>query len=226
MSNVQPYGDLNLATILIIDHDPRLQNSMAEAEKAFFFEYLERFPARPTYGPDTRKYDLAHAVWDYVNELADRCIPLEQFFVTNLCNEFLPSSQGRGTVLIPDKLAERGVNEIRQIVSNGNFRLILPMSVQVFYHLCRLGFIDEDDETILTFIHKARPVDSKVDQGVYKTNGIAPFLDVCGKLFHHRGIPLIPIVHVKQWPLKARFIRYIKPMESAKREVRAALKFT
>ena len=38
------------ATILIIGHNPRLQNSQAEAEKAFFFEYLEKYPARPTNG--------------------------------------------------------------------------------------------------------------------------------------------------------------------------------
>jgi hypothetical protein len=223
MSSVQPYGDRNLAAILVIGHDPRLQNSLAEAEKAFFFEHLEKYSSRPTFGPDARKYDLAHAVWDYVNELAGRCIPLEQLFVTNLCNEFLPSSQGNGTVLIPDKLAERGVYEISQIISHGNFRLILPMSVQVFYHLCLLSFLDEKDETSLSFIHKACPVDRMVDRGIYATTGIAPFLDVCGKLFHHRGIPLVPIVHIKQWPIKARFVRYTKPMESAKREVRRAL---
>ncbi len=223
MSSVQPYGDPTIATILIIGHDPRLQKSLAEAEKAFFFEFLEKYASRPAYGPDARKYELAHAVWDYVNELAGRCIPLKQLFVTNLCNEFLPSSQGRGTVLIPDNMAERGVHEIRQIISKGNFHLILPMSVQVFYHLCRLGFIDEDDETILKFIRKARPVVSKVNQGVYETNGIAPFLDVCGKLFHHRGVPLVPVVHVKQWPLKARTARYSVPMELAKSEVRIAL---
>lgn len=224
MSIVQPFGDPTIATILVIGHDPRLQNSLAEAEKAFFFEYLEKYQVRPSYGPDARKYDLAHAVWDYVSELAGRRIPLDQLYVTNLCNEFLPSSRGRGTILIPDNLAEQGVIEIRQIFTDGNFRLILPMSVQVFYHLCRLRFLDEKDETILTFIHKAGPVFSKAEQGVYKTTDTAPFLNVCGKLFHHRGIPLIPIVHVKQWPLKNRFVRYAGPMEAAKRGVRAALK--
>lgn len=223
MSSVQPFGDPTIATILVIGHDPRLQNSLAEAEKAFFFEYLEKYQVSPSYRPYARKYDLAHAVWDYVSELAGRRISLDQLYVTNLCNEFLPSSRGRGTVLIPDNLAERGVYEISQIVSHGNFRLILPMAVQVFYHLCRSGFLDEKDELILTFIHKAGPVFSKAEKGVYKTTGTAPFLDVCGKLFHHRGIPLIPIVHVKQWPLKKRFARYAEPMEAAKRGVRAAL---
>jgi len=224
MTGTQPFGNLQSATILVIGHDPRLQNSQAEAEKAFFFEYLEKYQVRPPYGPYARKYELAHAVWDYVNNLARRRINLDQFYVTNLCNEFLPSSHGKGTVLITDKLAEDGVDSIRQIVSNGNFSLILPMSVQVFFHLCRLNFIDEKDENVFSFIDKARPISSKIDQGVYATVGKAPFLEVCGRLFHYRGIPLVPIVHVKQWPLKARFVRYTEPMESAKCEVRKALK--
>lgn len=156
MSSVQPYGNLNLATILIIGHDPRLQNSQAEAEKALF-------------------------------------------------------------------LAKHGMSEICQIVSHGNFRLILPMSVQVFYHICRSGLLYENDETILKFMHKARPVFDKAEQGVYQTTGTTRFPAVYGKLFHHRGIPHIPIVHVKQWPHKARFIRYIKPKLSAERELRMTL---
>jgi len=223
MTGTQPFGNLQSATILVIGHDPRLQNSQAEAEKAFFFEYLEKYQVRPNYGPNDRKYELAHAVWDYVSDLVGLKINLDQFWVTNLCNEFLPSSHGKGTVLIPNKLAEDGVDSIRQIVSNGNFSLILPMSVQVFFHLCRLNFIDEKDENILSFVNKALPAPMKADQGVYSTIGKAPFLEVCGKLFHHRGIPLVPIVHVKQWPLKPHFVRYTEPMELAKRAVRKAL---
>ena len=223
MTATKPFGDPQTAKILLIGHDPRLQSSRAEAEKAFFFEYLERYQVRPTYGPDARKYDLAHAVWDYVNELAGRWIPLNQLYVTNLCNEFIPSSQGKGTVLIPNELAALGVEAIRAIISQGNFHLILPMSVQTFYHLCRLGFLDEHDERILTFTQKARPSPRKVNQGVYVSYGKAPFLTVCGRCFHHQGIPVVPIVHIKQWPLKARAIRYAEPMQQAKNEVRSAL---
>jgi hypothetical protein len=223
MTGTLPFGNLQTATILVIGHDPRLQNSQAEAEKAFFFEYLEKYSARPTYGPLARKYDLAHAVWDYVNDLAGQRIDLAQFYVTNLCNEFLPSSHGRVTVLIPDELAEEGVKVISQIVSDGQFSLILPMSVQVFYHLCRLRFIDEDNDLIRSFTIQARPKSKEVEHGVYYTLGTAPFLEVCGKRFHHRGITLVPIVHIKQWPLKRRFVRYTEPMESAKCEVRKEL---
>jgi len=223
MNAVKPYGNVNSATILIIGHDPRLQNSQAEAQKPFFFEYLENFQDRPTYGPDASKYNLAYKVLDYVNNLAGRQIPLDQLYVTNLCNEFLPSSKGHGTVLIPDELAEQGVEAIRKIVSAGHFRLILPMSVQTFYHLCRLGFLDAEGEEISTFIEKARPAARMAANGVYATSGKAPFLEVCGRRNQHQGIPLIPIVHVKQWPLKARSSHYIEPMQSAEQEVRKAL---
>lgn len=223
MVSTQPFGNLKTAKILVIGHDPRLQNSLAEAENPFFFEYLIRFQNRPSYGPDARKYDLAHAVWDYVNELAGQGLSLDQLYVTNLCNEFLPSSRGSGTVLISDELATRGVEAIKAIVLQGNFRLILPMSVQTFYHLCRLSFLDEEDERISTFIEKAAPAPNKANQGVYVSSGKAPFLAVCGRRFHHQGIPVVPVVHIKQWPLKARAIRYTEPMQQAKLEVRKAL---
>lgn len=97
------------------------------------------------------------------------------------------------------------------------------MAVQVFYHLCRLGFIDQDSELAARFIHAARPQSDKAEQGIYQQSGKAPFLAVCGQRFHHRGVPVVPILHVKQWPLKPRMVRYTEPMEMAKRHVRAAL---
>jgi hypothetical protein len=97
------------------------------------------------------------------------------------------------------------------------------MSVQVFFHLCWLDFLGEDENKILSFINNACPTSMKEDQGIYVPIGKTPFLEVCGRLFHLPGIPLVPIVHVNQWPLKAYFVRYNGPMESAKREVRKAL---
>ncbi len=223
MKSTKPFGDLQTATILVIGHDPRLQNSQAEAEKVFFFEYLEKFDERPTYGPYARKYDLAHAVWDYVNELAGRRVQLSEIYVTNLCNEFLPSVQGSGTVLIPEEMVKQGVEAIKAIISQGNFRLILPMSVQVFYHLCRLGFVSNDDDRIRTFIHAARPSPTKASQGAYSTAGTAPFLVVCGQCFQYRNIPVVPILHVKQWPIKGKAVRYTIPMQIAAIEVQKAL---
>lgn len=109
------------------------------------------------------------------------------------------------------------------MVGEGNFRLILSMSVQVFYHLCRLNFLDSKDDNILLFTKKASPISRKADQGVYVTTDKALFLEVCGRLYHHHSIPIIPIVHVKQWPLKARTIRYNSAMELAKCEIRKGI---
>ena len=221
MKAVRPFGDLATATILIIGHDPRLQRSHAEAEVAFFFDYLAR--PRPKPRPEARKYDLAQAVWDYINELAGCDVPLAGLYVTNLCNEFLAHIPGSGTVLIPDDQAQRGVRRIVQIVADGHFKVILPMAVQPFYHLCRLGFIDEDTELVRRFVAGARPRASKAEQGIYVQSGRAPFLAVCGCRFHHRGVPVVPIVHVKQWPLKARMVRFKEPMQQAQQQIRAAL---
>lgn len=221
MSAVKPFGDVNTATILVVGHDPRLQRSGAEAKVAFFFDYLDR--PRPTYGPEARKYGLARAVWDYVGELVGRDVSLKELYVTNLCNEFLEHAPGSGTVLIPDDLARIGMERIEKTVAADHFKVILPMAVQPFYHLCRLGFLDESPELLAHFIAGARPRSSKAEQGVYEQTGKAPFLAVCGQRFHHRGVPVVPIVHVSQWPLGARRVRYVEPMERAKQQVRAAL---
>ena len=223
MNATKSFGDLQTAKVFVIGHDPRLQKSTAEAEFAFFFEYLKRYDECPTFGPDAKKYGLAKGVWDYINELANRQLPLEAFYVTNLCNEFLPPSRGRGTILIPDDLAQKGVEAIYKIIAQGNFSVIVSMSMQTFYHLCRLGFLD-DDERIETYVKTAQPKPVKAEQGSYVAKGKAPFLKVCGQRFHHRGIPVVPILHVKMWPIKPRFIRYTEPMQKAKNEISAILR--
>jgi hypothetical protein len=221
MNAVKPFGDIGTATLFVIGHDPRLQRSQAEASVAFFLDYLDR--PRPSSRAEGRKYDLAQALWDYVQDLAGRDVSLAQLYVTNLCNEFLEHVPGSGTVLIPDDKAQRGAEEIAQSVADGHFQVILPMAVQPFYHLCRLGFLDDDSELVRRFVAGARPRPAKAAQGVYEQSGKAPFLAVCGQRFHHRGVPVVPIVHVKQWPLNRRMVRFVEPMQRARQEVQAAL---
>lgn len=222
MSSVKPFGSLDSANILVIGHDPRLQRSRAEASVHLFLDYLAH--DRPSSRSEARKHDLAQAFWDYVRELAGRDMSLEELFVTNLCNEFLEHTPGSGTVLVPDDKAQRGVEEIENAATIGHFQVILPMAVQPFYHLCRLGFIDEDTELVRRFLAGARPRASKAAQGIYVQSGSAPFLAVCGQRFHHRGIPVVPVLHVKQWPLKARMIRYDHPMQEARQQMYSALR--
>jgi len=66
------------------------------------------------------------------------------------------------------------------------------MPVQVFYHLCRLGFIVEDDESIQTFRNKACLSSSNAAQGIYASFGLTPFLKVCGRCFHLQRHPSGP----------------------------------
>ncbi|GAG51611.1 unnamed protein product, partial [marine sediment metagenome] len=106
MNAVKPFGDLETAIILIIGHDPRLQHSRAEAEFAFFLDYLTR--PRPRSTSEASKFGLAQAVMGYVSDLAGRDAALAELYVTNLCNQFIPRP-GSGTVLIPDTLARQGV---------------------------------------------------------------------------------------------------------------------
>ena len=106
MSQTKPFGNPATADMLVIGHDPRLQSSQAEAEYAFFLDYLQRYAAAPAYGPEKRKYGLANALLDYVSALAG-CrvddIPCKWQLVERLpgCEETLPSrrraSRGRKT---------------------------------------------------------------------------------------------------------------------------------
>jgi hypothetical protein len=155
--------------------------------------------------------------------LAGREVSPAALYATNLCNEFLDHAANSGTVLIPDEQARRGVEEITRIVANGRFKVILPMSVQTFYHLCRWGFIDETDETLTHFIHAARPAPIKAKLGLYQQSGKAPFLSVCGRRFHHNGVPVVPILHIKQWPLPLRMQKYTEPMQQAQALIQTLL---
>ena len=219
MTSVRPFGDIHTATILVIGHDPRLQRSQAEAQVAFFLDYLAR--PRPAHRAEARKYGLARAVWEYVNDLAGHHVPLADLYVTNLCNEFLDHAPNSGTVLIPDDLAKRGVEQIAQIVAAGHFKCILPMALQTFYHLCHWGFIDEkDSELIAQFVAGARPRASKAAQGIYVQTSSGSFLSVCGRRFHHRDVPTVPILHVKSWQRMSDNSKYREPMQRAQQEIR------
>lgn len=221
LNAVKPFGDIQTAKVLLVGQDPRLQRSKAEAEYAFFFEYLSKYDECPTHGSHASKYKLAKAVWDYINELTEQKLPLESLYVTNLCNPFLPSTRGGGIVLIPDDLAQQGVDAICKIIEQGHFSVIVPMSMQTFYHLCRLDFLDDNDERIQSYIDAAQPNQAKARDGSYVAIGKAPFLEVCGQRFHHRGVPVVPVLHVKQWPIKKRFVRYTEPMQRAQKEISA-----
>ncbi len=220
MPQTSPFAEPGKATLLVIGHDPRLQYGAAEASTAFSFDYLTR--PGPTWRPEASKYDPARAVWDYVSDLAGRGPGLHELMVTNLCNEFLPHTSGTGTVLIPDDKPTDGVRAIEDILAAGRFRVIVPMSVRVFYHLCRLGFLNGDLQLVQAFAAGATPRPKEAARGLYRWAGRAPFLAVCGRCFHHGEVPVVPVVHVRLWPLKPRQTRYCEPMRLAQLHVARA----
>ena len=215
---------MDRAGILVIGHDPRLQRSDAEAQYAFFLNYLEK--PRPTLASEGRKYDFASSAVNYVRYLGGSSVALEDMLFTNLCNEFLERPIAGGTVLITDDVAERGIQAIESILSRGSFKIILSMAPQVLYHLVRLGFVGDPDENLLAFLRMARPGPAAAARGAYVPVGRSPFLMVCGEKYHHRGdgVPLVPILHAKQWPLNKRMEpHYGSLMRMAATNTRACL---
>ena len=224
MNSCRPFGSIDKARILVIGHDPRLQRSDAQAQYAFFLNYLDE--PRPTRPSERRKYDFASSVVNYARYLGGSSVALEDMFVTNLCNEFLEPPIGGRTVLITDAVAEKGARAIEGILSGGSFKVILSMAPQVLYHLVRLGFVANPDETLLAFLRTARPSPSAAGRKAYVPVGTSPFLRVCGRTYYHRSdrVPLIPVVHVKQWPLgKMMKAHYGSLMETAATNTQACL---
>lgn len=151
---------------------------------------------------------------------------LEQMYFTNLCSEILDHPSSGGTVLIRDDVADRGIQAIENALSLGSFNVILPMSPQVFYHLARTGFVADSDENLGRFLKKAQLKPAISERGAYEPTAKSPFLLVCGRRYHHRNdlTPIIPIVHVKQWPLNSRMNNHCGPlMKEAMVNIRRSL---
>lgn len=224
MPSCNPYGNPKNAKIMVIGHDPRLRISEAEAGHAFFLEYLTRDTL--TKPSDKRKKDFAVATVEYIKSIVGASISLDYIYFTNLCNKFLERPIGGGTVLISDDEADKGITEIEKDIKSGLFRATLPMSLQVFYHLVRTEFVDDQGENLKKFLEMAKPNPNDIQRNAYKSSKAAPFLLVCGKIFHHRldSVPIIPILHVKQRKNPIMEKHYGLLMKEAERNTRNILK--
>ena len=156
---------------------------------------------------------------NYVAYLTDNEYGMEtmdKFYFTNLCNEFLPHPGKKNeTVLIPDDRADHGISEIEKTVKVGSFRLILPMSLQVFYHLVRRRFVPNESDDMKEFLRKAQPDESYALQGAYRPIKQRAFVEVCGGRYLHQKLPVIPILHVKNWQKMVRNEPYRSRMGTA-----------
>lgn len=198
----KPYGDPNRAKVMLVGHDPRLQASETVAPYCLFADYY--FRPRPQSGAGARKYGLAAAAFGLVTDLTGGAVPPGEVLLTNLCNRALPHAPKGKTVLIPEHEAECGVRRLRWLLDGSTVRVILAMSQQVNYWLQRLRFCSQCEE----FLVAAEPVEAGLRNKppFYQPEARRAFTLVCGKRHDGPcGIPVFPVVHVKNWPLKGGF---------------------
>lgn len=223
MNCCKPYGNPSRAEILVIGHDPRLKKGKAEAEYAFFMNLLEE--TEPSNRVKKSEYDLANSTYSYIRELTGDRVPLGNMYFTNLCNEFLPRPENKGTILIPDGLADKGICDIEDALEKGPFKVIVPMALQVFYHLVRTGFVtDGSGDELQTFCSQSKPVDKAKEKDIYKAAVDSTFLRVCGRTFYHGKVPVVPIVHVMQRIYMHKEDDYYPHMQQATANIQKALR--
>ncbi len=202
-AHTQPFcaGDMQNARVLVIGHDPRLQSSDAIAEHAFFADYF--FQPAPEQASERAKYALAESVYGYVNHLTSGRYETGELVLTNLCNAPLPHAPRFKTALIPEAAAQAGLEAIQAILGQGRIELVFAMSQQVNYWLQKLGFYPP----VVEFLEMAdpRPEGLQHDPPYYEPRQNRAFQLICGQRYSDGVRAVIPILHVKNWPLTGRF---------------------
>jgi hypothetical protein len=193
------------ARILLIGHDPRLQKSDTEAKYVLFANYF--FEEIPKPISEKQKYGLAKSTFDYIAYLTLNKFKPENIYITNLCNDALVHAPKGRTVLIPKDKAEKGLNNINKILlKNQSIEYIFPMSLQVNYWLQKLDFYNSNDD----FLKLSEPKEKglKNNPPYFEVQTKRTFQMICGKEFsiNNGKHKVIPILHVKNYPLKGRFL--------------------
>ena len=201
-NETKPWGDLSKAKVLIIGHDPRLQNSDDRAEFCFYADYF--FKEIPKKRNELQKYKLAEAVFAYISYLTSYQFTANEYYITNLCNKPLSPAPKNKTVFIPEAEALAGMEEIKNKLSKSKVKLIFAMSQQVNYWLQKLGFYEADPK----FLKMAEPKEKGLasDPPYYDPKKPSAFKRICGNPYKvDDKYVLYPILHVKNYPLKGRF---------------------
>ena len=148
---------------------------------------------------------------------------MAEMYFTNLCNQFLPHAPKGSTVLIPDEEADRGIAEIEKALRQGRPQVIIPMALQVFYHLARSGFVAMEQGERERILRKAAAKPRDAQRAAYVQSTPRTLLDVCGRQFLHGTTPVVPVVHVKAWPLRGPFKAYESAMQNAAANIQRAV---
>ena len=197
----RPFGNLEKAKVLVIGHDPKLINSPILTDYALFADYY--FKPVPTKLNEKAKYDLAKSLFAYIFLLTNQKHHGDELYITNLCNSPLPSVKGK-IVFIPEDKAQAGLKEIKDILSKSKIELIFAMSEQVNYWLQKLGFYNSYDSFLQKSAPKKRGIEAK-GKFYEHTESKAFSLICCKQFIADNKYKLIPILHVKNWPLKGNF---------------------
>jgi len=193
---------------------------MAEAETCFFFD-LNTEPAGTR--ARTSERALAQAVWAYVSMLVGRQVALDELYITNLCNYFLPPPPKNAVVLIPQVQADNGLRELTSALASrlAPPRLIIAMSQQVLFHFVRTKFL-APSSGLDEFLHNSAPSPRIAQAGGYRARKNAAFLSVCGKVFQHDGVPVVPVLHISSAQRKPP--RYRESMILAGKNIQELIK--
>lgn len=195
------------AKILVIGHDPRLQESDTQAEYCFFADYY--FGEIPLKESEERKYRLAQSLFDHIRDITSSKYKDDEIYITNLCNEQLTKPPENCTVYIPEDKANEGLKHIRQILKICPIEIIFPMSMQVNYWLQALGFYTSENNCVDGLKPSIKGTTNTPPY--YKASKSKIFNNICGHRYIADGKYLIfPILHTKNYPLKGKYISTYK----------------
>lgn len=215
----QPYISKSDAKVLVIGHDPKLQKSNTVADFSLFADYY--FRPEPKSSSEKRKYELAKAVFNFILKITKGKISKDEICVTNLCNEDLPHAPKGKTVYIPQEQAMKGIREIRDLLSKyPSIKIIFPMSLQVNYWLQKLNFYIADSD----FVRNSEPILKGINNSspYFEATKKGTFLGICGNEFkvpEFPNITVFPVLYIKSYPPKGRFMAYRKNYSGLSKKV-------
>ncbi len=189
--------------ILLIGHDPRLQKSDDKPEYALYANYY--FSPEPKRYGEKNKYILAKNCFTQIIEITNNKYREDEIYVTNLCNMFFEDRPIKKTILIPEKVAKKGVLHIQNILQDyKTIEYVLSMSEQVNYWLQYFGFY----HTKTDYLNDAKPKGKGIcsNPHYYEASRSGSFREICGNVYEtvtkHK---IIPILHIKSYKRIERY---------------------
>lgn len=198
------------AKVLLIGENSTLQWKNEIIEHVMFLDYY--FNQKPYDLGERSRYSEAKTIFDYLKEITGgECKP-EQVYGTVLCKEYLERAPKGKHMLIPEKEAKNGLQNIKKILKeNKSIKYVFAMGLQTNYYLQKLGLYDCGEITE-QFLKGAEPrrVGLSPFEPFYQPVDAKPFRDVCFKMYdakEFKTVKIIPILPIKSYPLSGSDIK-------------------